>query len=417
MKSLRSLCVLSLVVGWASCDSPVSVDLITNKPSTNIRDQLELSILRLQTKYEHMRNSTHLKKLTKRDGTLPLTNEQDLSYYAQVSIGTPPQNFKVILDTGSADFWVPSSQCTSAACLTHTKFYPSKSSTYSSLGGTFSLKYGTGNLSGFTSQDTCTIGGITIKNQVFGQALQEAQFFVSTKADGILGMAFSSISEMKVDPPFYNMVNQKLVNSSMFGFWLGNYPDGGQVTFGGYDTTHFSGSLNWIPVVQKTYWTVALQGLTVGNSRIPLISKYAAIDTGTSLITIPDVEADAINQALGGVSTGNQGLYQIPCSGNLPNINIMFGNTQFPLTPDQYVIQDTDGTCVSGIAAAGSSEPLWIVGDVFLRAYYSVFDLGKAQVGLAPSAKNGNGTNSGSTLNVSYVLATLWIIISSYQLI
>ncbi|KAK9703954.1 aspartic proteinase precursor [Basidiobolus ranarum] len=231
-------------------------------------------------------------------------------------------------------------------------------------------------------------------------------------------MAFSSISEMGVEPPFYNMVSQKLVNSSMFGFWLGNYPDGGQVTFGGYDTTHFTGSLTWIPVVQKNYWTVALQGVSVGNSQITLSSRYAAIDTGTSLITIPDAEAYAINMALGGSSTGNQGLYQIPCSGTLPNLNIVFGGVQFALTPDQYVIQDTDGTCVSGIAAAGSSEPLWIVGDVFLRAYYSVFDLGKTQVGFAPSAKNGNGVNSGSSQNpMPYAFVALWIVLSAYHLI
>lgn len=100
------------------------------------------------------------------------------------------------------------------------------SSTYKANGTEFKIQYGSGSLEGVISRDTMTIGDLTIKNQDFAESTKEPGLaFAFGKFDGILGLGYDTISVQHVVPPFYNMINQGLLDENKFAFWLGNVDD------------------------------------------------------------------------------------------------------------------------------------------------------------------------------------------------
>ncbi|KAI9466995.1 Asp-domain-containing protein [Lactarius psammicola] len=321
---------------------------------------------------------------------VPLTNFMNAQYYTEISLGTPPQSFKVILDTGSSNLWVPSTQCTSIACFLHTKFDSSASSSYKPNGTAFAIRYGSGSMEGFVSRDDLTIGDLTIKGQLFAEAVKEPGLaFAFGKFDGILGLAYDTIAVNHVPPPFYEMINQNLIYEPVFSFRLGSSEDdGGEAIFGGIDHSAYTGKISYVPVRRKAYWEVELQKVAFGDDELELESTGAAIDTGTSLIVLPTDIAEMLNAQIGAKKSWN-GQYQVDCAKvpQLPDLSFYFKGQAYPLKGSDYVL-DIQGTCISAFTGMDINLPggaLWIIGDVFLRRYYTVYDLGRNAVGFAKS--------------------------------
>ncbi|KAJ6665062.1 hypothetical protein lerEdw1_005293 [Lerista edwardsae] len=350
----------------------------------------------------------------------------DAQYYGEIGIGTPAQTFTVVFDTGSSNLWVPSVHCglLDIACLLHHKYDSSKSSSYVKNGTDFAIHYGTGSLSGFLSQDTVTIGDLAVTEQLFGEATKQPGItFIAAKFDGILGLAYDKISVKQVKPFFDNVIEQKLVDQNVFSFYLNRDPGaspGGELLFGGIDKQYYTGDLNWVNVTRKAYWQIQMDKVDVGNGLTVCEDGCAAIvDTGTSLITGPTDDIKKLQKAIGAkpiikgqvestldchpknnlIISANQFIltyffvlqYMLPCDklDTLPTVNLVFGGQSYPLTADQYALKVTvqgQTLCLSGFSGLDvppPGGPLWILGDVFIGPYYTVFDRDNDAVGFA----------------------------------
>ncbi|KAK7516122.1 putative vacuolar protease A [Phyllosticta citricarpa] len=321
---------------------------------------------------------------------VPVTNFLNAQYFSEISIGTPPQDFKVILDTGSSNLWVPSSECGSIACYLHTKYDSSSSSTYHKNGSSFEIRYGSGSLSGFVSQDTFSIGDVKVKNQDFAEATSEPGLaFAFGRFDGILGLGYDTISVNKIVPPFYNMVNQKLVDEPVFAFYLSDTNDEGSesvATFGGVDKSLYTGEITKIPLRRKAYWEVELDSITFGDATADLDNTGAILDTGTSLIALPSTLAELLNKEIGAKKSFN-GQYTVDCDkrDGLPDLTFALSGHNFTISAFDYILE-VQGSCISAFMGMDFPEPtgpLAILGDAFLRRWYSIYDLGNNAVGLA----------------------------------
>ncbi|XP_005046600.1 PREDICTED: pepsin A-like isoform X1 [Ficedula albicollis] len=315
----------------------------------------------------------------------PLENYMDDEYFGTISIGTPAQEFTVVFDTGSSNLWVPSVFCSSPACRNHNRFNPAESSTFLSTNDTLFIAYGTGSMTGILGYDTVNVAGINVRNQIFGLAETEpGDFFYYTPFDGILGLAFPSIASSGATPVFDNMMMENLVDRNLFSVYLSRDSQAGSfVLFGAIDPYYTTRGISWIPLSAETYWQIAMESVSANGAPVACSSGCQAIvDTGTTLLAVPIRAYRTLMALLGASSSG-----EISCeaASNLPNLVFHIHGKEFPVPPRAYVLR-SNGYCslgLQGMDVPTEEGELWILGDVFIREYYVIFDRANNKVGLS----------------------------------
>jgi len=248
-------------------------------------------------------------------------------------------------------------------------------------------------MTGFLGYDTVQVGSIQVANQIFGLSETEpGSFLYYSPFDGILGLAYPALSASGATPVFDNMMSEGLVSQDLFSVYLSSDDQSGSfVMFGGVDPSYYSGSLNWVPLSAELYWQITLDSITINGQSIACSGGCQAIvDTGTSLLAGPPNGIANIQSYIGG-SQDSSGQYIVNCNAinSLPDIVFTINGIEFPLPASAYIRQ-TQSYCYSGfqgIDIPTQSGELWILGDVFIRQYYCVFDRANNQVGLAPVAQ------------------------------
>merc|ERR1711981_367969 len=325
---------------------------------------------------------------------VPISDYQNAQFYGPIKVGGP--DFKVVFDTGSANVWVPGKACGFLTCWLHPRYDESKSPTYQKDGRPYKVQYGSGPVEGVFSKDTVTVGSIDVKGQLFAE-VSKVSFgplniaFAAGKFDGLLGLGFKSISQYQIPTPFEAMMDQKLIDESVFAFYLQeDASKQGELVFGGIDHSHYTGELVDVPLTSETYWEVSLDSMKFGGSSVISSPQKAIIDSGTSLLAGPKEVVAALAKQVGATSVlGKE--YVIDCSKKsfLPDLEVTLGGKAFTLSADDYVLS-VSGQCLFafiGLDVPPPRGPLWIMGDVFMRKYYCVFDYGNKKMRIAPVAK------------------------------
>merc|ERR1711862_1047326 len=207
--------------------------------------------------------------------------------------------------------------------------------------------------------------------------------------DGILGLGFTSISIDDTTTVFENAIDQNKVSQPIFSFYLGDNASG-ELVFGGYDSSKFEGDdITYVDLYSATYWDVKLDGATCGDyhsggDKRDGSPTTAIIDSGTSLITGPKAEIMKLANSVG--ATRNvAGEYMIDCDlvADIPDVVFTIGGVDYSIPGSKTVIE-SGGQCIFGFMGMNfPNGPDWILGDVFMREYYCVFDYLGEKVGFA----------------------------------
>ncbi|KAH8102946.1 acid protease [Cristinia sonorae] len=317
----------------------------------------------------------------------PLTDQNDdTEWTGPISIGSNDQPFVIDFDTGSSDLWVPNaSQC--KGCGSKHTYDSSTSSTSKPQSGKFQIQYGDGStVSGPIFEDTVTVAGVKAEGQKFSAVTELSDLFNDDPLDGILGLAFPDISNLKAPTFFQSAFEQKSVPENAFSFKLAS--SGSSLYLGGADSSLFTGEVEFHEVVNSGFWQASgakalVNGKPVGDSFDTII------DSGTTIMYGPPAAVDALYASVPGAKAvqGQAGFYSFPCD-SVPDVAFNWGGKTWAITPENFnlgQVEEGSSECVGALSAEdlGLGDNVWLLGDSFMKNVYSVFSFEKNAVGFA----------------------------------
>eukprot|EP00747_Dinoflagellata_sp_TGD_P211151 gnl/TRDRNA2_/TRDRNA2_84354_c0_seq3.p1 gnl/TRDRNA2_/TRDRNA2_84354_c0~~gnl/TRDRNA2_/TRDRNA2_84354_c0_seq3.p1 ORF type:complete len:451 (+),score=110.54 gnl/TRDRNA2_/TRDRNA2_84354_c0_seq3:160-1512(+) len=335
-------------------------------------------------------------------------------YFGKITIGTPPQEFSVVFDTGSGNLLMPSKQCTDEACTSHKRFDSALSTTAVGIaysedpdkpavpGGdrdVVTITFGTGEISGVFMQDDVCIGNLCTNVHFVGATDETDDPFTSFQFDGVLGLALPEMSQGPEFSVMDHLVSSKALKQPLFSVFLSDSDmESSEITFGDQKQEHMASDMFWEPVSRDTgYWQVQISDITIDNKKQNLCNDcQVAVDTGTSQLAGPTDVINDLSQRLNVKSD---------CSNykDLPDLGFVMNDHILNLKPQDYVDKGSDGCEVSlmPLDVPPPNGPLFIFGDPFLRKYYTSYDRGQNRVGFAAARHMGVSEEETSTLLVS----------------
>lgn len=311
--------------------------------------------------------------------TIPLfgnvSSHSLFNLYGHVTLGTPPQTFKLLFETSESVLWIPNFQASSSK--QHTFYNHSESSSYEPNGVGYMSDASYYAFYGFRSRDALCIGSLTLANASFVEATQVTDpfDFADLEVDGIFGLA-PSLER--------NHVLRQLVSSDggldepVFAFYLNKNSSASgdqasELIVGAIDKRRYSGPIHYVDAASNQ-WVVELDAVTVGGHNLAAslnsetTSEHALVAPSWPFIAGPGTVIRQLAKAVG--AEGNA----IDCDSQGPDIEIRIGGLAYSLTKREYT-RRVDATRCRWVFQETDLE-LWWLGQPFLQKFYTVFHLG-----------------------------------------
>ncbi|KAA1473450.1 acid protease [Dentipellis sp. KUC8613] len=330
---------------------------------------------------------------------------EDDEYIALVQIGTPPREFKMIVDTGSADFWVGSETCTvpqpagraPLGCGNHPFLGPKSSTSFREVTGSrWTGSYTTGQMAGTLVTDNVKVGPLVLLNHPFGVAKTLTQEITELTCDGIMGLGQSSLARQRGQLSIVDsLVKQRVIAKPIVSIKMSRLLDrknDGQVTFGGLDPTKFNPkTLVTVPNVSRLgLWEAPIDSVTANGRTITFAggARTALMDTGSSINAIPRADATAIVTALGGQTDPTDGEFVLPCN-TRAQLAFTIGKQAFTIDTRDLIVENPGAVACAmtllpqTLSDSHGSPNGWVLGAPFLKNVYLSLDSQANTIGLA----------------------------------
>lgn len=359
-------------------------------------------------------------------------------FYGSISVGTPPQKFDMVFDTGSGNLVLPIDKCKTITCRRHNRFFAQNSSTAVEIAyeddtpmhpgesdddrDTTTITYGSGKLTGEYVRDKVCIGvpgstGAAGSPQVctsvdfLGVTKESTYPFSDLPFDGILGLGLRGLSTGGNFNFVQNLKRNGTLKSSAFAIFVAvpEADESSEITFGSFRPERATKPLTWLPIPEQRpdpetgltsgYWLVSFRDVSVKGQNLQICDDFsahprcrAALDTGSALTMGPPAAIASLLDAIG---------LKDDCSNfeSLPTLKFELdaaagGSFTMVLERDDYAEMSDDpddpgcGLSIHPLEMPDGVGPMWLFGQSVLRKYYTVFDDARSRIGMA-LAKHG----------------------------
>ncbi|KAK3990729.1 aspartic peptidase domain-containing protein [Cladorrhinum sp. PSN332] len=317
----------------------------------------------------------------------------DREYLSRVGFGTPFQYLNVDLDTGSADVWVYSSE-TALEGLEERPIWVIENSTTAKRvrGAVWSITYGDSSSAwGNVYTDHIDLGGIIVHNAVVESAMDVSPLLsAEPNLNGLFGLAYGLRSETTPRQPTVLSTLLKQLDQHVFTVDLKYHSPDGAYTFGYIDENRHIDEIQYTPLKPDAeFWEFNFTGVHVGGQNVWYLAQWRAIaDTGTTLILLSHDIAQLYYSAVPSARQDRKlgGLWVFDCdSPPLPDFEVGLANGWVGTVPGKFMnyttINDNSTLCMGGLQEI--EHDFGILGDVFLKAVYAIFDVAGGRIGFA----------------------------------